>query len=62
MLVWGMYGTFYDLNRTISCAAYTPTTTATVKGVGFDLYRSNSIYSGTTVKPKNLGILPLLKL
>ena len=62
MLLWGFYGTFYNLGRSITSAAYSPDGSAIVSAVGFDLSKGNAIYSGTTVKPKNLGVLPLLKL
>ena len=60
-LLWSPWGSVYFLSNSFSCSAYRPVSTRSVRGLGIDLSKGNSIYSGSTVQPAASQVLIIIK-
>ena len=60
-LIWSPWGAFYLLDREYDSAVYTPTSKKSIKGIGFDLSKSNSVFSGRKVQPRSYQLLMIIK-
>ena len=60
-VVWSPWGAFYFLDREFDSAVYTPTGKKPIKGLGFDLSKSNSVFSNNKVQPRSYQLLMIIK-
>ena len=60
-LLWSPWGAFYLLDREYDSAVYTPASTKPIKGIGLDLSKNNSVFSGNKLQPRAFQALIIIK-
>ena len=61
-LIFNQTGVFYSIPNLAKHLCYDYTGTKENPKTGFDLSKGNSIYSGSTIRPKAISVLVLLRL